>query len=736
MPGSTARLFDVKRAIVKANKLDRSTGGGMQLEFDISVKNAMTDEEYTDENMILPRGTRIIVQRLPAARGQGLLARIARADAGMHSGVAMTYGNVAAAENGFYTIQSTREDDDEFVSIKSNANVANVPEESDAAQDSEEKELAALKAVTDQAGSVYRSNNSLVRSLQPSKFGATVSDGQPSQSAAAPFRAPTHSYQPRPNADPELREQERILAQQAQPTKRRATGIPRTFLNIPPSANSVEDEESEGIKLQPNVIGFQALVNRGGGQSGSSLVSKRRDLDYALKLTATEIPEHLQCGICAQVVKNAMLVPWDAEGRTACELCMRDGLAKSGFVCPLTGQEGVSPDDLIPNVGLRKAADLFVKDVMEKMEQIIQQQEADEEQEREKQATEAAAKKEVNEFEGDELDKGLVLRRGIGQSKSKRRSNDFGDDFGGDVFDVEAEEQEEEKVEDTVDEMVVSEPNTLADSSEVKEFSEKEVVHDKSEISSTANDSEMVDDISGDKTESTTEKLITNVESKNNDNSASIDVKMKYDDFKKTANEPPPSTNTNEASTPSRRELLKKRAPPAGYQMGPAPNNGQEHNPVVDRGYGGHGSYNANNIQGPRGQYYGGRGRGRFSRPQPNYNEHGRGQIVGPHGRSFIDQGGYDPMLKHSHDTGNRPGKRPHSEIEDFGSRGSGRSQGAARGGRWPGGIGRVEFGRTPPGGRLGYVARGSFRGAPPAGRGRAWDDRGPVGRYNGRGRH
>ena len=61
----------------------------------------------------------------------------------------------------------------------------------------------------------------------------------------------------------------------------------------------------------------------GGGQSGMDGGNKRRDLDYALKLTATEIPEHLQCGICAQVVKNAMLIPWDTEGRTTCEICMR-----------------------------------------------------------------------------------------------------------------------------------------------------------------------------------------------------------------------------------------------------------------------------------------------------------------------------------------------------------------------------------------------------------------------------
>ena len=123
LPGTSARLFDVKRAIVRANKLDRSTGGGMQLEFDISVKNAMTDEEYGDENMLLPRGTRIVIQRLPAAKGQGLLSRIARADAGMASGKTASYGNVAAADNGFYTIQSAREDDEEFIDANANDNL-------------------------------------------------------------------------------------------------------------------------------------------------------------------------------------------------------------------------------------------------------------------------------------------------------------------------------------------------------------------------------------------------------------------------------------------------------------------------------------------------------------------------------------------------------------------------------------------------------------------------------------
>ncbi len=51
-----------------------------------------------------------------------------------------------------------------------------------------------------------------------------------------------------------------------------------------------------------------------------------------------------------------------------CESCIRNGLAKTGFTCPLTGTKGMSPVDLLPNVSLRKADDAFVRDVMAKMD--------------------------------------------------------------------------------------------------------------------------------------------------------------------------------------------------------------------------------------------------------------------------------------------------------------------------------------------------------------------------------
>jgi len=414
LPGSAARLVDIKKAIVKAKKLDQGAG----LEFDLSIKDATTNQEYVDENMVLPRGTRVIVQRLPAARGHGFLARMARAEAGFASDATTTTTATAAAPSGFYTIDSRNKEDEEFVSTSK-------PEE--------EKELAALMAATD-PGTRTTATGTTAGGYRPVLNRNVAGSGPPPppRSGGAYYGPLSTTSRPsRPNADPELREQERM-------PKKRATGIPRTFLNLsaPPSVTDGSGEPTGETSrlLQPNTIGFEELVNRGGGQS-ETITGTKRDLDYALKLTSTDIPEHLQCGICHGVVKNAMLLPLDMEGRTACESCcescIRSALTESGFRCPLTGMEGVSPDDLHPNHGLRKAAELFVKGVMEKMDEITRQQ-VDEPD------TEETA--EAVNLEGESGDRGAIVSRRTMKDHSRKNDDDpFGggdDDFGGDVFDV------------------------------------------------------------------------------------------------------------------------------------------------------------------------------------------------------------------------------------------------------------------------------------------------------------
>ncbi|MGK3750177.1 MAG: protein MPE1, partial [Bacillariaceae sp.] len=333
LPGSAARLFDVKKAIVKANKLD--TGS---MEFDLAVRNADTNEEYADESMLLPRGTRIIVQRLPAGRGQGFLARMQRNE---HGGGGQGNNSFQQQQqqhpSGYYTIDSrAREnEEEEFV-------------ETDTAESNDDKELAALQAVTSMQadGPTMAGGRSMMGGgghrggrggpQQPAGMGAPPSGSKPN------YHLKSNNTNQRPNADPELRDQEKKLM-----PKKRATGIPRTFLNLsaPPKTDGTKEGE-EGDQtplLQPNKQGFKELVSRGGGQSANT-AGTRRDLDYVLKLTSTTVPEHLQCAICENVVKSAMLLPWDTEGRTVCETCIRDALTQNGFRCPLTGMDGVSPD--------------------------------------------------------------------------------------------------------------------------------------------------------------------------------------------------------------------------------------------------------------------------------------------------------------------------------------------------------------------------------------------------------
>jgi len=201
LSGSAARLFDVKKAIVKANKLDSGS-----MDFDLAVRNADTNEEYADESMLLPRGSRIVVQRLPAARGNGFLARMARNEHGGSAGNNNSNFQQQNHPSGFYTIDSrAREnEEEEFVETSVNEN---------STENNDDKELAALQAVT----SMQPDGPTMVggRSMTAGGHrGGRSGPQQPAGMGVPPPSKPNYHYSKgnthhRPNADPELREQEK-----------------------------------------------------------------------------------------------------------------------------------------------------------------------------------------------------------------------------------------------------------------------------------------------------------------------------------------------------------------------------------------------------------------------------------------------------------------------------------------------------------------------------------------------
>lgn len=691
LPGSAARLFDVKKAIVKAKKLDSGS-----MEFDLGVRNADTNEEYADESMVLPRGTRLIVQRLPSARGHGFLARMARNE---YSGAAAPNPHQQAqpvssgsAPSGYYTIDSrARDDEDEFVQTSTTVN-------------DEEKELAALQAVTS------------LRTEGPAMTGGGYTGGGRGGGPAGQGPPPGgagrghHPMKPtgfRPNADPELREQEKKLM-----PKKRATGIPRTFLNLsapPQTEGGTEGEDGEQTvpQIQPNTLGFKELISRGGGQS-ENIAGTKKDLDYALKITATTIPDHLQCAICHSVVKDAMLLPWDPEGRTTCETCIRDALTQSGYRCPLTGQDGVSQEDLLPNIGLRRAADMFVKGVMDKIEEIEKQAE---EMTAANEATDVTAGGKV--LEPDSGETGVVMSKKSALTGRKKTESDDpfagDDDFGGDVFAVaEPEVEKKPDEEEQVKEVEKKAPSPEKPAEETPTSVENKESENKTD-SSTA-----TEEISKAKPEPTVAR---------ND-----DSRVSSDQSKEQGTPEVQSSSENQGR--DRRE--RRRGPPVGYAMGPA--GGAVGGPrASDTGPGDGSSRNSPHSRGrfeDRAPYrggHGGRGRGRFG-PRDNHGDDVSivvsSRIVHPskwYTQAFSSQSNLCVISEHQQSIESRGSKRryndyPDSRWEDEPPRQQPRYDG-------PPGRGRGDF-RGGRGGRFGggsggYRGRGGYRGGRGGGRGR-----------------
>lgn len=663
LPGSAARLFDVKKGICAAKKVRKSLrnagcgyslwllslililnvsalyvstlfimifqiDAGSSMDFDFSIRNAATNEEYTDESMLLPRGTRLIVQRLPAAKGHGFLARMARNQYGGVPGPAGASG-ATGPPSGFYEIDSRArdEDDEEFVTTSGTGGGGDD-------DDQDVKDLALLQAVTQNA----ITTSTAVRPVQ-TNFNRTAGQGPPQHQHQHQHHGgggggggPGQQRQPkqRANADPELRDQEKQL----QP-KKRATGIPRTFLSLSAAKTSENNDgeggENEGPQIQPNTMGFEQLKSRGGGQSENAAGSTK-SLDYALKVTATTIPDYLQCAICQSVALTAMFLTWDPEGRTTCEKCIRDALAQNGFRDPLTGMEGISPDDLRPNPGIRKAAEAFVKDVMKKIEEIEQQQVEEEP------STETGTGTDTgNLIEGDS---GVVVTKRNNltkRGKTKEEEDPFGgdDDFGGDVFAVQAEEKAEEEEKDAPAKDASAEAET-------KEPAVNDSVAEKSDPAPAdgSKDTNGGDDGSNKATSPTVKETKPSGSNSPPPQPNKRDAESAVSDRAADSSRGPRRQDHHNRRDQNYNNRQQKRGPPVGYQMGPA--GGATAGPHGGRDRSNSAEYHSQESQGGPHSSPRGRGGGRFQDYGGGSYGRGRGGGRGRHGGRHQQHSRYD----------------------------------------------------------------------------------------------
>ncbi|KAG5887269.1 hypothetical protein JTB14_015706 [Gonioctena quinquepunctata] len=125
---------------------------------------------------------------------------------------------------------------------------------------------------------------------------------------------------------------------------RKSTGIPQSFMV------AVEGPQVPGAMMTPN------------GQFAVPLVDHQA---YTQKPVPTpvpepklEIPEELVCGICSDLLTDAVMIP--CCGNSFCDECIRGVLLESeDHECPDCHEKDISPDTLIPNRFLRKSVANF-----------------------------------------------------------------------------------------------------------------------------------------------------------------------------------------------------------------------------------------------------------------------------------------------------------------------------------------------------------------------------------------
>ncbi|GFF95422.1 retinoblastoma-binding protein [Aspergillus lentulus] len=325
--GTGISVFELKREIINQSRL----GDGS--DFELSIYNEDTGEEYDDDTTIIPRSTSVIARRLPASRpGKGGAARYVSGK--------MPVSARSAPRND--ASMSTR-----AISHTSNT-VSNSVLELNNAQTEEEK----INALFNLQASQWKEQQQEMANATPVPFGrgrgkaVNVPDHPPPPGYLCyRCREKGHWIQACPtNNDPKFDGKYRV---------KRSTGIPRslqTKVEKPESLaldGSNEDLRNTGVMVnadgdfviaKPDKAAWELYQEKAKASSAA-----------AAEAAAAEYSKELQSwGLECPIDKRMFLEPTKTPccHRTYCNDCITNALIESDFVCPGCATEGVLLDNL------------------------------------------------------------------------------------------------------------------------------------------------------------------------------------------------------------------------------------------------------------------------------------------------------------------------------------------------------------------------------------------------------
>ncbi|XP_061337010.1 E3 ubiquitin ligase PQT3-like [Gastrolobium bilobum] len=334
MDGPFISVGTLKEKIFEFKHLAKGT------DFDLLVTNAQTNEEYLDEEMLIPKNTSVLIRRVPGQPRLPILTKIEQKEENKVVETEPENSSLPADDTSAMKFPEDT-DWDEFgndlytipdqLPVQSSNLIPEAPPTNKADEDSKIKALIDTPALDWQRqGSDFGTGRGFGRGM-----GGRMGGGRgfglerktpPQGYVCHRCKVPGHFIQHCPtNGDPNY-----DIKRVKQPT-----GIPRSMLMVNPQGSYALPNGSVAV-LKPNEAAFEKEIE--------GLPSTTRSVG--------DLPPELHCPLCQDVMKDAVLTS-KCCFKSFCDKCIRDYIiSKSVCVCGVTN---ILADDLLPNKTLRDA---------------------------------------------------------------------------------------------------------------------------------------------------------------------------------------------------------------------------------------------------------------------------------------------------------------------------------------------------------------------------------------------
>lgn len=433
--GTGISVWDLKREIIMQNKM------GKGLDFDLGIYSADTEEEFKDDNYIIPRSSQVIVRRLPPAKpGRGSAAKYV-ADlqgGGANSSVQERMQPAAGPSRGqaFRGQMSMRFDgkQDGQMQQPTTQQVAGTQEMetiSGLEGDEASKIAAMFQATTEQwdetqekmANATYRDRPGAparkpARPMQPGETNRptmqpTVQHDRPPPIGYICFRCGTKGHWIHDCPTNEDRDFDN------KPRFKRTTGIPKSMLKTveaPPDGTA-----REGVMVTPD--GSYVIAQVDSASWARNQAHRQKRLTKSDIYGSVPSDPKLACMICNKLLRDAVKTPCCSN--YFCQEDIATHLLEHDFNCPECGKRIKDLADLQRDDEVRKQVREYIDAEMEKSEKKMQEAEQAEKDELDK------AKKEKEEAEAEKapVEEEETKKEEIGQ-EVKEEEGDEGDGNG------------------------------------------------------------------------------------------------------------------------------------------------------------------------------------------------------------------------------------------------------------------------------------------------------------------